>query len=377
MEIISENKENIWNQVYKFKKTDWIPLSFMWGSIIILWIFIFFLSSLKNISSFKEGLINYFIGKTIYDINQKSIFESISISSNEMYSLPFGLPILLKFFSIFTFGYWFPLMIFFVFLSSGICVLLFERFLTIWNLVNNPIITSSLLSIYPMRLILYHSVPTSDNLFLIFLFLSFISYKFRNFKVLFWSIVLSCFFNQQGYVLSFSFFINFFKSGLYSKSFKILFASFLGTLPLLIVQFINTNSFLTFFINHFILSKNYSLLPLKIFFEGALSIEFMTHFQTNYILYGSCILGILFISNFSILFVIYPIISILFISSMNYVDIYRSSVSLEIFTILIGFDSFFNSTKFKKINKIFLIFYLIAGYILSINNYIDGSKELF
>ena len=364
--VTEETKENRLRVLLRLKKTDWIPLLAMNGSVMLVWIVVFFSNGISSVHEYKDVRDIFYVAKYLYKIDNNE--NNIPKNQSDLKKIPFGLPLAIKILSLPSFGFLLPICVILVFGSASLSVLLFERFLSVWKIVEDPVLTSSLLSIFPMRYLTYHSVPSSDSIYLCTVFLAFILFKFRDIRSLSICLFFSCFFCDQGIVLCVTFFLHFFRISNYQKAFRILLSSAMGIICTSIVQYIAVGDFFGYLRHRFLNNDGFSMIPGKLFLESALSIEHLGPFHLFWFLFISMLIGMVFNVQHSFLFILYPLISFLYSTMHVKSDLFRPSISLEVFSVLIGMDSFIQNPKFKKGMAVFLIFYGFSALIIAKNS---------
>ncbi|EAY17249.1 hypothetical protein TVAG_292020 [Trichomonas vaginalis G3] len=281
-------------------------------------------------------------------------------------SIPIGAPILFKLCRIVCLGFWLPASMAFILLTNCVCALAFERFLTSWNIVQYPVTTACLLSIYPASFLINHSTISTDSIYMTCVFLAFIGYKLHDTKLMFNSILVASFFDKQAIVLAFSFFVVFFKNAHYDNAFKMLFPYLISLGFHSVFQYFYSKRIFGLFTAGFLHDPQFKFIPFGFLIKSASFIGSLEEFHVNWGVFASCVIGTAFLSRYSVALLIFQIVTLAF-QSMHYsLDIGRYSIVCDVFSVLVGFDAFISSIKFKKVIPAFSFFFFLMGATYSI-----------
>ena len=378
VELVNLDEEKpVAKQIFTRKKSDkYVILSLLFTTFAV-WTFLIIKGKLSNILTHAESAAIVYNAKNFYQQPPEYFFQAIgsnvpNASNADIYLVRIGTPLVLSILRICTFGYWLPAAIIYILATNIICFLLFERFLSIWRIVQNPTLTACCLAIFPAKMLLIHTTLNSDTVFLSCLFVSLIGYKIHKFKVILYAIFVASLFDRQCIALTFGFFITFFAIGRYSEALKICFSNLLGTIIVSLIQFLRCGDFFALIKRSYINAPDFQLFPFGYFLTNMMSIMTMELFHVEWILFGFSVIGIVLLSRISRLMIILPCSILVYVSMFRCLDIMRHAYALEILCILVGFDQFINSPNFKKGIKFYACVYGFGAFIIAVKM-IQGS----
>ena len=359
LENINEEEFSM-RQLFKIKPTDKYIIACMCISTLIVWTPLIFSKKSENIMLYNDGPHLLHISNHFYSFPSEKFHSNTAIKCDSyVNSIPIGAPLLLRVIKTILFGYWLPSCMIFMLITNIICAIVFERFISLWQIVRDQVFTSCLLSIFPTSFFIDHSTFSTCPIYMTFVFLAFIGYKKHKVNLIFYSVLVSAFFDRQSGSLMLSFFIIFFQNGHYAYAFKTLLAYLIPIVIQSGIQFFKTQTtFLSFFINN----KSMGKLP---FSSMLYSIAHMKteEFYAQWYYFVALLVGASFLSRYSISLLIFSLTSFAIDSFFLFKDLWKYASAYHVFTILLGFDIIISNEKFKKIRLIFIILYGIISFI--------------
>ncbi|EAY21626.1 hypothetical protein TVAG_013930 [Trichomonas vaginalis G3] len=292
---------------------------------------------------------NYiYVGITLYDSGTKVDPWKRTFSYPYYYiacHLP-GYPLIIKLMSFFTFGHWALASYLSILFSTGLLVYAFRRLLIIYDCVNNPTLTTMLLSVIPTRFMIYHSVIASEPTFLAFVCLSLIFYKIQNIPLMMTCVWYCCITRIEGISIGATIGLCYLLR-LDIAHALMMFTTFLADFALLIMHKKLFNEWLAYFKFNFSHQGLISWPPLyKLIgsagFTDMVEINtFLLYFLLLtpgvILLYGRCGPVAIFASIFN------AYVTILF-----HIDIYRYGIPGSVFSFLIGYDRLWSSSQIQN-----------------------------
>ena len=172
---VSNPPKNFWRINY-----DDIKCFFLMAfTTISVWFASSLTGSSTSVVCYWDGPNYVFAGITLYDISRDNPWTR-TFNYNPSYfacHLP-GFPLLIRLCAFFTIGNYLYADYMAILVSGFLLCYSFRRVLIIYGCVDNPLYSTLLISIFPMRLFIYHSVGASEPLFISFVCFSFIFYKY-------------------------------------------------------------------------------------------------------------------------------------------------------------------------------------------------------
>lgn len=357
-------KEN-WKLILVFKRTDrYIILSTI-ASTVFIWILMFYYGSLSTYFNFKITKLNIFISKNTYN--------GLEAIDNEIHPLvPVGLPLILKFLRLICINSTSISCALYIFCSSAITSLLFERLLSTWKLVRKPYVTACFLSFFPMRYLMLHSIVSSDTIYLLTAFLTLLSYRTRDIITMSIAIYICALSDLQCIVLVISYSIIYFSKHNYNELVLCNFCYCAGILTTAIIQ-----QFYGYTLFDYIryMFNDFQPCPFYHFCKGSMSIVDMGRFHAFTCVYGFSVLGVANFIDSSFILVLISGVQLVFSSFEDYKDTFRYTVLLEIIGILMGYDAFIYSEGFYKLLPLFILYYLFFAYTFAYNNIVYNTAN--
>jgi hypothetical protein len=178
--------------------------------------------------------------------------------------------------------------------------------------------------------------------------MAFIAHRGTRLRPLFWSIAIATLFSEQGIILSLSFAFSFFMFGHYRKAAYVLCGWLVGIAPTMIIQLIAIRRPFAFFRCRFSMDLGFGWIPFKELIWGMQGIYGLAAFHTYFIVFGVASIGLLFLCPFSFTIAGFVIATIIYVSILDFERFFRAAAVLEVFTVLVALDPFFQSKRFSR-----------------------------
>lgn len=352
---VSNPPKNFW----KINLDDIKCFFLMASTTISVW----FVSSLTGSSSsvvcYWDGPNYVFAGITLYDISRDNPWTR-SFNYNPSYfacHLP-GFPLLIRFCAFFTIGNYLYADYLAIIVSGLLLCYSFRRVLIIYGCVDNPLYTTLLLSIFPMRLFIYHSVGASEPLFISYVCLSLIFYKFDQFLPMLFSVWGGCITRIEGMAIGATI------GACYLLRLEILkalsmFLTFVSTFCLMILHramFDDPFAYIKFN------SGQQGLIQLRPLHEirggnsRSRDVLYLHSFIDFYFLYVIGLIPLFFNAG---PIAIYSFIHLAYVSLLRHMDVFRYSLSAAVFCLLVGFDRMWSDRRVRSAMYYFAPFYFV------------------
>ena len=358
--------EDIPKNFWKFGIEDLICFITMAFSTLSIWLAVGLYGSLKSVVKYWDGPNYVYAAITLYEIPYDNPWFRYFQYKPSYFAchLP-GFPIIIRFFSFFTCGNYEIADYLAILFCSLLLSYSFRRLLIAYNCVQNPTFSTQILSIFPLRLAIYHSVGASEPLFMSFSCLALVFYKFDYYNQLLFAIWGACFTRIEGMAVGFTMGVCFLLSFRIKKAFG-MFLTFLSTFALLAFHLAMFGDAFAYI--HF--NSNFQHLIVWPPFPE------LSHFQSTNVVYMHSFLNFylpLTIGTFSLYSIaappaIFSTTFLIYLSLLRHVDIFRYSLSSAIFAYIVGFDGFFSHPIVKKV-----ISYLWPVYFIMVLLYCSGQ----
>lgn len=368
--IQDSNLYGTWRKALKYEKEDKYVLLSMLCSTLVVWSVLLYKKRFNSIILYNDSLKYVEIAKTFYFNTKINTLKSKEGKIPYQTTILPLTPIILKIFGFITFNHFNIASSIYIIVTSLLSSYFFKKFLDKYQLVSNPVITSCLLSIFPIRYVAYHSVLSCDSLNMIFVFLALIAVKLRSTKCLFVFVFLDLITSDFGIIFTISLIIYYFFAKYYKTTVALIQIFALAEIFLFFIFYITVGDPFAYFKSKYFYSSDFNMIPFKTIIINALSIATLEEFHIQYHFFIPITIGIAFIQYDSILIAIITGLSLIYVSMMNFTDIFRTGIIAEIFGILIGFDSFISSPKFQKVLPYFVVLYCLPVYYFNIKNII-------
>lgn len=367
-ENLSEKQSAI-RQIFTWKPTDKYIVSCMISTTLIVWFFLYIHNCSSGIMLYGEGPLIMHISKHLYKTPSREFANKTeNYFPQAVYTIPIGSPILIKILKMCCLGFWTPAIMIYILATNTLCAILFERFISSWQLVQNPVLTACLLSIFPSSYLIVHSTLSTDAIYLSCVFFVFIGYKLHDTKIMFRASLLAMLFDRQGFILAISFFVLFFRIGHYGSAFQMLSTIIISYSLHGIIFMIRGGPFFGMFIYYFLYNPRMKIIPFAYLLETALSIGSLEEFHVNWLIFITTLVGTAFLSRYSVSLLIFCIGSLIYQTMNASPDVGRFAVTVDVFCVLIGFDTFINSVRFKKVLPTFCVIFYVFVTLFTVNS---------
>lgn len=279
-------------------------------------------------------------------------------------------------FRIITLGHYRLAQLLYTLFFSILSVLIFKRFLIAYNIAKSPLFTSILFCLFPLRFVLYRSLPTYDTLFLCLIFLCFILYRKGFHLCLIFFITISTFTRFEGFLLFIVFLI------LYAlqKDISNIISMGAATFAIFLIINIKYPNYSRFIIPLSTIqggsnSDHFEMKPFFYYCNLRRSISNLRVIHSLEMIYFPCIFG-----GFVLLFENLPLsvfcfVYTLFLSCIQSSDMHRFAIPVHIVSILVGLDFFLSIPSIKFALKCLMPFLFLGemyycGYQISTRQYL-------
>ncbi|OHS98614.1 hypothetical protein TRFO_34986 [Tritrichomonas foetus] len=347
--------QNFW----KLDRHDLINIFLMTAMIVISWISSFSLSNFYSVISYWDGPNYIYASMCLYNVPPDNLWTIYFKYPPSYFAchLP-GFPLAIRlastlFLNNFALGAHAAILI-----ISCLLTYVFRRLLIIYNCSNDPAFVSTLLTIFPLRLSIYHTVGASEPLFLLFVCLAFIFFKTNQMVPLCLSISGACITRIEGLAI-------FGTIGLcYLFRFDILRAISVSTCilapaSLLLLHHLKFNDYLAYL--HFN-QGHQGLIKFPPFHEifgqfkgGASNIVYLNSTLSLYIPF---FIGTVLLYFVSVPFAIFSTVYTIYVSLLFHLDIFRYAIPGYVFALFVGFDPIISSPAFKRAMIYFVPFFV-------------------
>ena len=309
-----------------------------------------------------DGPLYIYLAKTVYQIPAGHPFVAYGLPQIYFAShLPLY-PLLIRLFTIFTFGDYPAAMLLVTLVSSIVAAVLFFRLLETQRLVVSPLWTSMLFCFFPPRWLIYHSVGATEPLFLCFVFAAFLAYYRQRLFILILAIVGASLTRIVGVLLIPAFFFAYLHRKELQKAFMIPLAG-LGLIALFCFYYLRFGDFFAYFRWNGGQHPIFQLNAFKIFRLYSLNSNFHSTelYWWTYILYA---LGTLALWKKKELF-IFSLLFFLFNVCIFHLDLSRYMLPLAPFALLVAFDPVLHLRSARWILPLvlYLDYLYVWGYI--------------
>lgn len=268
-----------------------------------------------------------------------------------------GFPVIIRLFSYITFGNYVYADILAIIFSSLLLVYAYRRLLIAYDCVQDPTFSTMMISCFPIRLSIYHSIGASEPLFVAYVCFAFIFYKFDKYLFMIFAVWGGCFTRIEGMAIGAT--IGF----CYLIRFRLvkaigMFSTFISTAALLLLHHVKFGDYLAYI--HFN-SGNQKLIRWPPFNEVLYGSRGNNLHQVHSFIdyYFPALIGTLAIlpvaapvSFFSLLYLVY-------VSFLYHLDLVRYSIPSTIFAFIIGYDSLISNFIGNLSLKILFPFYYL------------------
>ena len=326
---------------------------------ILIWLSIKYTGKPNSVIAYWDGPNYVYAAITLYDIPNKNPWTNYYSYPPSYFAchLP-GFPLVIRFFAFFTIGnYVLADLLAILFLGMLLCYT-FRRLLIIYKCVVDPVYTTMLLSFFPLRLVIYHSVGASETLFVSLICLTFTFYKTDQYLFMLLSIWGACITRIEGMLVGAIVGLCYLLRFEIKMAFS-MFLTFFSTICLLVLHRAMFNDALAYL--HFN-SKRQKLIHFPPFIEitpGRLSgsnVLYTHSFIDFYFLY---LIGGFVLIKIAAPLAFFSLGYLAYVSFLRHIDLMRYSIPAGVFCLLIGYDALFSHIYCKKAIIYFMPFYFI------------------
>lgn len=369
--------------ILKIDKSDKIISIIAFATTIITWI------------SFKYFSKSFSLIYTFWDSSDPVIYTMISSGKTRREDLIYQnfhnkrytdvlnpLPVqrlIYRIFRIFSLGYYQLAQLLYTLFFSVLSALIFKRLLTAYNLSKDPLFTTILFCVFPLRFVLYRSLPTYDTLFLCLIFLSFIFYRNGFHFSLILLITIATFTRFEGFLLFIIFLI------LYAlqSDIKSLISMGAATFAIFLIINIKYPNYSQFIIPLSSTQNNerFEMKPFFYYFYLRRSISNLRAIHALEMIYFPCIFGgcVLLFENLPLS--VFCFVYTIFLSFIQSTDIHRFAIPVHVISMLIGFDFFLSIPSIKFAITCIIPFFFIGemyycGYQISTKQFLHHIVSL-
>ena len=351
---------------WSLSKTDLLCFLIMIIPTLLIWTVTSYKTSIKTILKYWDGPNYIYAAITLYRIPEDYIWKRYFNYDPSYFAchLP-GYPMLIRICSFICFGNYVYGAFLSILVSNFLLSYSFRRLLIVFRCVKDPTWSTIVLSLIPFRLVIYHSVLASEPLFITFICLSFIFYKFDRISTMILFIWCGCFTRIEGMAVGFIIGV------CYLIRFDILrallmFSTFIPDLFLVWFHTIMFNDPLAYI--HFN-SGNQQIMSLHMFFDIFVTSRYGSELVTSHVstIYLLGLIGVFYLLPSASPLSFFSGFFYLYVSQLRHLDTGRYFIPCSVFSLVAGFDSIFGNYRGKLISLIaypiflsFLVWYAVA-----------------
>ena len=183
---------------------DFLAFLVMIFPTLLIWLYTAYKSSIYSILEYWDGPNYIYVAMTLYSIPDDNLW-TITFDYKPSYfacHLP-GYPMLIRLCTFFTCGNYFYGSFLSIIINNFILAYTFRRLLIAYHCSQSQFFSTCLLAIIPFRLVVYRAVLASEPLFISFVCLSFIFYKFNMKSFMIISVWACCLTRIEGMAVGF------------------------------------------------------------------------------------------------------------------------------------------------------------------------------
>lgn len=354
------------NGFWNINRYDFICFSAFLLPILIIWSVTAYKSSINTILQYWDGPNYIYAAITMYRIPDDYIWKRYFNYDPSYFAchLP-GYPMLIRICSFFCMGNYQIGAFLSIIVSNFITAYSYRRLMIAYKCVRYPEFSTFVLSLIPIRFLIYHSVLASEPLFVSFICLALTNYKFNNKSLMILFVWCGCFTRIEGmsvgFIIGLCYLIRF-----EIPSALLMFSTFLPDLFLVWMHKIQFNDSMAYI--HFN-SGNQGIFSGKLFFD-----LFFTSFYGNQLITmhisTQYLLGLL--GSLSLIPIASPVgffstFFYLYVSFLRHLDTSRYFIPCAVFSYVAGFDNIFGNYQGKIMFSVaypvilaFLVWYAVA-----------------
>jgi hypothetical protein len=324
---------------WRFERADLLCFAAMFGSTLGFWLAVFFSGDFSSILCYWDGPNYIYAAITLYHIPDDNPWTELFGYDPSYFACHFpGFPLVIRFFAFLSLGnYYCGVLLAFVF-SGLFLTYSFRRLLIAYHCCSDPTFTTLLLSVFPMRLVIYHSVGASEPLFIALVCLALTLYKFGHQHSLLLAIWLASITRIEGMALGPTFALCYLLSGKLVECSK-MGVAFLAPVAMLLMHkalFDNPLAYLEFNSGH---QGLIGWPPFPDISGIAASDQKVLRLHSFLDFYGLYVIGIAIVLTKAGPIGLFALIHIAYVGLIRHLDVYRYALPAGVFAVLIGFDS--------------------------------------
>lgn len=358
------------SELLKPKLTDLIIILTSLIPTFFFFINAFYKRNFPVFSTCNSGILNLIMAKTLYS-SDKSFFNYLSKNKLARYNSFPLYPFLFRLFYYLCLKSWKIATIFIITLLSLLCNFFFNRFLICTRFIKNPLLSTLIFSIFPIRSLYLRNITNEYSLFILLFTLIYIGQQTRSFKLLaissFFIILASdCgFFAVLGFLISSIILKN-------KKEFRYIFFSLLSGLAIISIFHKSISGRFFPIFGDFLFDKRY---PFKELLAESQSISRLRQLHGLYNYYIIPLFASLLSIPIDKTIGIPLLLSLLYSSSkFGYIGI-DSACPIEAISVIIGFDILIKHPRFKSALYFLAPFYITSVFYLTLIHF-NSQRDL-
>jgi hypothetical protein len=329
---------------------------------LVIWVIMIYSRGYLSVVAYWDGPNYIYAGMTLYHIPPDYLWQAYFEYPPYYFAchLP-GFPLAIRLFSTILFNRFVAGTHLAIFVISLLGVYVFRRLLLIYDAVKDPTLTSILLSIVPIRYVLYHTVAASEPLFLLYCYLAFIFLKTNRMIPLFLSICGATVTRIEGLAIWGTVGLCYLLRLDLKRAIVVGF-TLIAPLSVMGLHRLRFGDWLAYI--HFNQGHN-SLIQFPPFHEprGAMAGSQDTDYIISSLsLFLPFIIGTILVFPVCVPFGIFSFVYVWFTSLLFHLDLYRYAIPGCVFAFLVGFDEVWSSQAFTLGSRWFIPCYLILVF---------------
>lgn len=363
-----------WRWFWKIRPIDVQLALLMTASILVVWLILLWKDRTSLILIHDHAYQYLYVAKNGYqETRRRKMLEEAKVDPNTFWQAYPAVPLLLRLLSFLFFGKWTVAAIAYILSTSILSIILFRRFLELWQVVENPNVTAHLFLLFPLRYFAVRPVIHSESLLFCFVFMALIGVKLRSFHLMFWFALLAALTNTEGVFVGFGIAAVCALRDRMCDALKFLFVPLACLFLTWKLQSMAAGSLTAFLDVHFQGVQFYSFLPFGSAFAQSLTISTLQEFHTIYAYQFTGIIGLCFLFFKSLTLFVFSIIMMIYVLVLGCADISRNAFCSEVLTVLIGLDVLISNERFRKILPVIKGLYFLAGLRFATNTLLSSQ----
>lgn len=381
--------QNCPKRFWRLSIEDLICFFAMIFATLTIWIAVIFAGSYKSVVCYWDGPNYVYAAITLYEIPKTNPWTKYFKYDPSYFAchLP-GFPLVIRFFAFFTVGNYYIADILAIIFCSLLLSYAFRRLLVAYNCVVNPTFTTVMLAFVPMRLVIYHCVGASEPLFIAEICFVLIFYKYEMHGCLLLAIWASCVTRIEGMAVGAAVGLCYLMKMDLSNAVK-MFLTFIAPAFLMVFHrsmFGNAMAYIDFNKGR---QKLIGWPPMPEISSGRVSSNNVNYLHSFIDFYPLYLIGTVLVLLKAGPIGIFSFGYLMYVSLLRHMDLYRYSLPVGVFAVLIGFDELwthpYTRFAFKVIGPFYWLEMMIyaAGQIHSnrcsdnfINEVMKATKDV-